>query len=154
MVPKDALYGYILKSQSEEQFVFAIQCLLAQNNSYIDPSVRQDCVDRHKLSAVEYETLRDIGLGLTDKTIALRNGVSTRTIQYRIAAVFAKVLRLDEKQDFDSLLNGGFLNARVRVMLEAFRQGLIDFDEIDAADDFFRQGRNLRRSSTGAGNKS
>ena len=148
MAPANAVYGYALKSQADEEIVFAIQCLLINENSYMAPSVRSNGLERFDLTDVEYDTLCDLAAGLTDKAISLRCGTSTRTIQYRIAGVLAKVLRLDAKKAFEFGLERGFLNARVLVVTEALRQGLLDFDQLNGVDYSFWQWSGVK--ATGA----
>jgi DNA-binding NarL/FixJ family response regulator len=83
IVPDDAIHGYALKSETDDKLIYAITSVLLHDNPYIDPVVRGVQARIHSkdgsLSDVEYETLMDVAVGLTDKAIAARRHISVRS---------------------------------------------------------------------------
>lgn len=137
IIPDEAIHGYVLKSESDDKLVFAISSVLFEDNPYIDPVVRGvqmrlQSRDR-SLSDLEYETLLDIALGLTDKAIAQRRHLSARGVQGRIAMLSSKLLRGHDEFLKESAQIEVF-NPRNRMILVALQRGLIDMDEIAALD--------------------
>jgi DNA-binding NarL/FixJ family response regulator len=133
IVPDEAVHGYALKSESDDKLVFAISSVLLQDNPYIDPIIRG--VQRRlqskdqSLSDVEYETLLDIALGLTDRAIAARRHISVRGVQSRITMLAAKLLHGQEEFLKESAKMEVF-NPRNRIVMVALERGLIDLDEV------------------------
>jgi len=94
LIPPEAVYGYLLKSASADQFVHTVrgvlieeQCILARDmhRAYAQASDRQT-----GLTDVEYEALVDIALGLTDQAIgASALPVPTR-VTSRLHALYSK----------------------------------------------------------------
>lgn len=142
ILPDEAIHGYILKSESDEKFEYAVNCILKHNNPYIDPVVRNIKSRLTKkdesLSDIEYETLVDICLGLTDKAIARRRHVSVRGVQNRVSILEAKLLK---GQNVIARENSGLevYNTRARAIFEAFKRGLIDHDMLDEMDQEMRE---------------
>ncbi|MBX9571938.1 MAG: response regulator transcription factor [Candidatus Obscuribacterales bacterium] len=142
VLPDDAIHGYILKSESDEKFEYAINCILKHNNPYIDPVVRSIKSRLTKkdesLSEIEYETLVDICLGLTDKAIAKRRHVSVRGVQNRVSILEAKLLK---GQNVVARENSGVevFNTRARAIFEAFKRGLIDSDQLEEMDEELKE---------------
>jgi DNA-binding NarL/FixJ family response regulator len=137
ILPDDAIHGYILKSESDDKFEYAVTCILKHNNPYIDPVVRNIKSRLTKkdesLSDIEYETLIDICLGLTDKAIARRRHVSVRGVQNRVSILEAKLLK---GQNVVARESSGLevFNTRSRAIFEAFKRGLVDHDILDEMD--------------------
>lgn len=142
ILPDEAIHGYILKSESEEKFEYAVNCILTHNNPYIDPVVRniKSRLTRkdESLTDIEYETLVDICLGLTDKAIARRRHVSVRGVQNRVSILEAKLLK---GENVIARENSGLevYNTRSRAIFEAFRRGLIDNDMLEEMDREMRE---------------
>lgn len=142
ILPDDAIHGYILKSEGEDKFEYAINCILKHNNPYIDPVVRNIKSRLTKkdesLSDIEYETLVDLCLGLTDKAIARRRHVSVRGVQNRVSILEAKLLKGENVIARES---SGLevYNTRSRAIFEAFRRGLIDNDMLEEMDREMRE---------------
>ncbi len=142
ILPDEAIHGYILKSESDEKFEYAVNCILKHNNPYIDPVVRNIKSRLTKkdesLSDIEYETLIDICLGLTDKAIARRRHVSVRGVQNRVSILEAKLLK---GQNVVAREASGLevYNTRARAIFEAFKRGLIDHDMLEEMDNEMRE---------------
>ncbi|MBX9688385.1 MAG: response regulator transcription factor [Candidatus Obscuribacterales bacterium] len=138
ILPDDAIHGYILKSESEEKFAYAINCILQHNNPYIDPVVRNIKSRLSKkdesLSEIEYETLQDICLGLTDKAIARRRHVTVRGVQNRVSILEAKLLKGQNIAARENCSGLEVYNTRSRAIFEAFKRGLIDLDMLAEMD--------------------
>lgn len=128
IVPGRAVFGYIFKGQSVERIRYGIECVLSHNCTFIDPLTSQSrrTFGNSSLSDAEYATLVDMALGLTDRAIAARQNVSVRGIQNRITLIFQKLLDQDQLKALDH--DGGTVNMRVRVVVEAIRRGLIDIE--------------------------
>lgn len=142
ILPDEAIHGYILKSESDDKFEYAVNCIMKHNNPYIDPVVRNIKSRLTKkdesLSDIEYETLVDICLGLTDKAIARRRHVSVRGVQNRVSILEAKLLK---GQNVIARENSGLevYNTRARAIFEAMRRGLIDHDMLEEMDQEMRE---------------
>ncbi|GAA6209158.1 response regulator [Cognatishimia sp. WU-CL00825] len=132
IVPSEAVYGYILKSAPEEQLKLALQGVFVAEQCVIDREVRgvqQRAGDRLSgLSELEYEALIDLCLGLTDKAMAARRGVSLRGAQSRLQHLYQK-LGL-EKADFPTGDYGPSFNSRTRAISLALSQGILNADAL------------------------
>ncbi len=133
VVPDEAIHGYALKTESDEKLAYAITSVLLQDNPYIDPIVRgvQSTLRQREgiLNESENETLVDVVLGLTDKAIAMRQHISVRGVQNKISALSDKLVKgLDEHVKESAEME--VFNTRARIILEAFRQGFIEREDI------------------------
>jgi len=136
IVPDEAIHGYALKTESDKKLSYAITSVLLHDNPYIDPIVRgvqQSLNLPNGINETELEVLMDLMLGLTDKAIAMRHHISVRGAQNRISALSTKLLNgvdvhLRESAGIE------IYNPRVRIILEAFRRGVIDVEDIDRHD--------------------
>ncbi|MBX9689359.1 MAG: response regulator transcription factor [Candidatus Obscuribacterales bacterium] len=137
IVPDEAIHGYALKTESDEKLMHAINTVLVHDNSYIDPIVRgvQHAINiRHgMLNESESAILADLILGLTDKAIAMRQHISVRGVQNRISSLSDKLVK---GLDIHAKETAGLeiFNTRMRIMLEVFRQGFIEPEEIDGLE--------------------
>lgn len=137
IVPDDAIHGYALKTESDEKLAHAITTVLIHDNSYIDPIVRgvQHAIHVRAGLLNESETaiLGDLILGLTDKAIAMRQHISVRGVQNRISALSDKLVK---GLDLHAKESAGLevFNTRMRIMLEVFRQGFVEPEEIDGLE--------------------
>ncbi len=133
IVPDEAIHGYALKSESDEKLLYALTSIMLHDNPYIDPIVRgvQTRLQSKdgSLSDVEYETLLDIALGLTDKAIAYRRHISVRGVQNRLAMLSAKLFK-GEDVFLKESAGMEVYNPRTRLVLEGLKRGLIDIDQI------------------------
>jgi DNA-binding NarL/FixJ family response regulator len=111
---------------------------MLHDNPYIDPLVRgvQTRLQSkdNSLSDVEFETLLDITLGLTDKAIASRRHISVRGVQNRLSMLSTKLFK---GEDIYLKESAGMevYNPRTRIVLEGLKRGLIDTDKIPELDD-------------------
>jgi DNA-binding NarL/FixJ family response regulator len=133
IVPDEAIHGYALKTESDEKLIYAINSVLIQDNPYIDPIVRgvQHALKAREsmLNESESSILIDLVLGLTDKAIAMRQHISVRGVQNKISALSIKLVKgLDTNTKETAGLE--VFNTRVRIILEAFRQGIISPEDI------------------------
>jgi DNA-binding NarL/FixJ family response regulator len=133
IVPDDAIHGYALKSETDEKLSYAISSILLHDNPYIDPVVRnvQARVQSREdsLTDVEYETLLDVVVGLTDKAIAARRHISVRGVQNRLSMLLEKLVKGEDAHLRESAEMEVF-NPRTRIVFEAVKRGLLDPDEI------------------------
>jgi DNA-binding NarL/FixJ family response regulator len=130
IVPPGTVYGYVLKSASEEGMRSALRGVFAEGHCIIDREVRgvQHRV-QNRLEGItdsEYESLIDVALGLTDKAIAARRGLSTRGAQARIRHLYDKLGLVSE----DGVGEGTVFNSRTRAIYLAFARGLINVDAL------------------------
>ncbi len=134
IVPDEAIHGYALKTENDEKLAHAITTVLIHDNSYIDPIVRgvQQAINLREgmLNESESAILADLILGLTDKAIAMRQHISVRGVQNRISSLSDKLVK---GLDIHAKETAGLevFNTRMRIMLEVFRQGFVDAEEIN-----------------------
>jgi DNA-binding NarL/FixJ family response regulator len=136
IVPPGTVYGYVLKSTSEEGMRSALRGVFAEGHCIIDREVRgvqhrvQDRLEG--ITDSEYESLIDVALGLTDKAIAARRGLSTRGAQARIRHLYEK---LGVVMPEDGAGEGSLFNSRTRAIYLAFARGLINVDALRRAQE-------------------
>ncbi len=137
IVPDNAIHGYALKSESDDRLKYAFESVLVHDNPYIDPIVRgvQKTIEKTwgDINESEYEILIDLVLGLTDRAIAMRHHISVRGAQNRI---FALSMKLVKGTDAHLKETAGMevYNTRVRIVLEAFRLGIVAPEDISDLD--------------------
>ncbi|OQM74214.1 response regulator transcription factor [Manganibacter manganicus] len=131
IVPPGSVYGYVLKSATEEGMRSALRGVFGEGHCIIDREVRgiQNRV-QNRLEGItdgEYESLIDVALGLTDKAIAMRRGLSTRGAQARIRHLYEKlgIAACEDGADVASLFN-----SRTRAIYLALARGLINVDAL------------------------
>ena len=124
------MYGYVLKSASEDGMRSALRGVLREGHCIIDREIRgiqhrvQDRLEG--ITDSEYESLIDIALGLTDKTIALRRGLSIRGAQSRIQHLYDK-FGLSTTAEL-AAESAPVFNPRTRAIHLAICRGLINAD--------------------------
>jgi len=125
IVPPGSVYGYVLKSMSESGMRSALLGVFSEGRCIIDREVRgiQHRVQDHLegLTDSEYESLVDLALGLTDRAIAARRGLSTRGAQARIKHIYEKL---------GLVAAGSSFNSRTRAVYLALTRGMINLDEL------------------------
>src|SRR5581483_10634892 len=137
IVPDNAIHGYALKSESDDRLKYAFESVLVHDNPYIDPIVRgvQKTIEKTwgDINEREYEILIDLVLGSTDRAIAMRHHTSVRGAQNRI---FALSMKLVKGTDAHLKETAGMecYNTRVRIVLEAFRLGIVAPEDISDLD--------------------
>lgn len=133
IVPDDAIHGYALKSEGDDKLRYALESILLHDNPYIDPIVRgvqlkmQKSTD--KLTDAEFEILVDVALGLTDRAIAMHHHISVRGAQNKIYALSLKLVK-GVDQHLKETAGMEVYNTRARIILEAFRQGILAPEDI------------------------
>lgn len=136
IVPPGAAYGYVLKSASDERLRLALRSIFVEAQCVIDREVRgtQALSFGHQFgfSEGEYDILLDVALGLTDRAIALRRGLSLRSVQNRLQQIYDK---LDVHVGDDA----GLFNLRSRAVATALARKLLNHGalargEADLAD--------------------
>jgi len=137
IVPPGTVYGYVLKSASEEGMRSALRGVFAEGHCIIDREVRgiqhrvQDRLEG--ITDSEYESLLDVALGLTDKAIATRRGLSTRGAQARIRHLYEKLgVAVPEEGAGEG---GSLFNSRTRAICLALARGLINADALRRAQE-------------------
>lgn len=146
IVPPEAGYGYLLKSASADRFRRAIDGVFLQDQCIIDREVRSvqaRAEDRiEALTDGEYDMLLEICLGLTDRAIAARHGLSTRGVQSRLQRLYTKLgVSLDSPVGEGEV---GPYNARTRAVYLAILRGLVNADVLLQADSRLEDGRGGR----------
>ena len=127
IVPPGAVYGYLLKSASEERLHLAVRGVFVQDQCIVDREVRgvQQRSENtlEGLTDSEFEVLMDIALGMTDKAIAKRRNLSTRGVQSRLKHLYEKLGVDQQNADPDV---GPVFNSRTRAVAVAISRGLLN----------------------------
>ena len=135
IVPKEAVYGYLLKTASEHRLGLAVLGVFQEDQCIIDREVRgvqQRTQDIHEgLSNTEFEVLMDIALGMTDKSIAARRGISTRSVQSRLKQLYEKLGIEQVATQYDT---GPAFNSRTRSVAIALSRGLLNLEGMSIAE--------------------
>lgn len=129
VVPADSVFGYVLKSASNEQVVEAVRTILS-GDCWIHPGISR-VIQRTQnratsLTAAEFEALACIALGLTDSSIARRLYLTEKAVQSRLKSLYSKLAipGRGEQQDTE-------YNQRCRAVYLSYRRGLINQSELD-----------------------
>lgn len=132
IVPTDTVYGYVLKSASEDRLQLAMRGVFLWDQCVVDREVRgvqQKTQNRaFGLTETEYSSLIDLSLGLTDKAIAERRNISLRGAQSRLQQLYMK-LGL-EKNDIPQGSWGMAYNTRSRAISIALTRGLLNAETL------------------------
>lgn len=135
IVPKQAVYGYLLKTSSAHRLGLAVMGIFLEDQCIVDREIRgvqQRAMDVHEgLSNTEFEVLMDIALGMTDKAIAARRGISTRSVQSRLKQLYEK-LGIDQIASEDE---GPTFNSRTRAVAIALSRGLLNLEGMSLAEE-------------------
>ncbi|WP_062227010.1 response regulator transcription factor [Aureimonas frigidaquae] len=150
IVPPGAAYGYVLKSASEERLSLAVRSIFVEGQCVIDREIRtvQQKAASHfeGLSDVEYEILIDLALGMTDRLIAERRGLSLRSVQNRLQQIYDKLGIYQQDLPADAV------NFRTRAVSLALLRRLINRAGLEEADADMRrwlEQRERRAASAG-----
>jgi DNA-binding NarL/FixJ family response regulator len=136
IVPPGSVYGYVLKSATEEGMRSALRGVFREGHCIIDREIRgiqhrvQDKFEG--ITDGEYESLIDIALGLTDRAIAARRGLSIRGAQSRIKHVYDKLGIMPAE---DGASDVSVFNSRTRAIYLAMARGLINIDALRREQD-------------------
>ncbi|HKI44071.1 MAG TPA: response regulator transcription factor [Balneolales bacterium] len=138
IVPPNAIYGFIIKTALDDKILNAIEYILEYDQCWIDPTIRklrQTTFDKtNGLTNVEYETLVDLALGLSDNAIANRRFITRRGVQNRLASLYQKLGVTDEQ-----IINGDWgyvFNPRTRALTVALSRGLINQEALRKENEF------------------
>ncbi len=141
MVPADAIYGFIIKTALDDKILNAIEYILNYDQCWIDPAIRklrQTTFDKTRgLTDVEYETLVDLALGLSDNAIANRRFITRRGVQNRLASLYQKLGVTQEQIISDDW--GYAFNPRTRALAVALSRGLINQEALKKENDFLQE---------------
>lgn len=131
IVPEDSAYGYILKTASRERLKLALRAVLIEGQIMVDREIhrlqKSSTSPRMRIDDSEFAVLVDLALGLQDKLIAERQGMSLRTVQNRLLSLYDK-LGVDSELDEHIALN-----KRVRALNRALFTRTINIEILDAA---------------------
>jgi DNA-binding NarL/FixJ family response regulator len=135
IVPNGAVYGYLLKTASEDRLELAVRGVFREDQCIIDREVRgvQQRTENNLegLSDSEFEVLLDIALGMTDKAIAFRRRMSTRGVQSRLKHLYDK-LGIDQSVAHPDY--GPIYNSRTRAVAIALSRGLLNAQWLSARE--------------------
>ena len=134
IVPHESSYGYVLKTATRDRLHLALRAVFLESQIVVDQEihrVQQRQIRTHDtLTDSEYAVLMDMALGLSDKLIAKRQGLSLRTVQNRLLSLY-------DKLGVDSLetLPGDFaINKRTRAITRALNLRAINAESLESAD--------------------
>ncbi|MEP4767995.1 MAG: response regulator transcription factor [Roseibium sp.] len=133
IVPQGSSYGYVLKTASRERLHLALRAVLLEAQILVDQQVhkvQQQTQAHDTLTDSEYAVLIDMSLGLSDKLIAKRQGMSLRTVQNRLLSLYDK-LGVDS---LESAPNNLAINKRTRAITRALNLRAINAESLESAD--------------------
>ncbi len=134
IVPNDSSYGYVLKTATKERLHLALRAVLLEAQIVVDQEIHR-VQQRHTrthntLTDSEYAVLIDMSLGLPDKLIAKRQGLSLRTVQNRLLSLYDK-LGVDSIEDGPGDLQ---INKRTRAISRALNLRAINAESLESAE--------------------
>ncbi|MDV7144815.1 response regulator transcription factor [Tropicimonas sp. TH_r6] len=136
-VPADSAYGYLLKTASRDRLKLALRAVLFEEQIVVDREVRRlqnrAQAPRTALDDSEYEVLLDLAIGLQDKLIAERRGMSLRTVQNRLLSLYDK---LGIEGEAEEVLP---LNKRVRALNRALVTRTLNIETLESAQRDFER---------------
>jgi DNA-binding NarL/FixJ family response regulator len=131
IVPEDSAYGYVLKTASRDQLKLALRAVLVEGQIMVDREIhrlqKRGAAPGTSLDESEFNVLLDLALGLQDKLIAERRGMSLRTVQNRLLSLYQKLGVLSDGEDRLTL------NKRVRALNRALVTRTINTETLEAA---------------------
>ncbi len=135
IVPAGAVYGYVLKSASDDRLKLALRSIFIESQCVIDREVRgmqqKSLGNTNGFTEAEYEILVDIALGLTDRAIANRRNLSVRSVQNRLQQLYIK---LGVYQPIGGQDDDGRFNLRTRAVAVAFLRKLLNHNALERAE--------------------
>jgi DNA-binding NarL/FixJ family response regulator len=134
IVPDGAVYGYVLKSTSDERLRLALRSIFIEAQCVIDREVRglqqKSSGHIHGLTENEYEVLVDIALGLTDRIIARRRNLSLRSVQNRLQQLYEKLGVYEPPEPGEEAR----FNLRSRAVTVAMLRKLLNYSALERAE--------------------
>jgi DNA-binding NarL/FixJ family response regulator len=135
IVPDGAAYGYVLKSATDDRLKLALRSIFIENQCVIDREVRGTQVlsfgHTEGFTETEYDILIDVALGLTDRSIARRRGLSLRSVQNRLQQIYEK---LDVYQGQGTRGAESQFNLRARAVTTAILRKLLNYGALERAE--------------------
>ncbi|MDW4498246.1 response regulator transcription factor [Sulfitobacter sp. D35] len=130
IVPEDSAYGYVLKTASRDRLKLALRAVLVEGQIMVDREIhrlqKRAASPGARLDDSEFAVLLDLALGLQDRLIAERRGMSLRTVQNRLLSLY-------EKLDVDAGDGAVSLNKRVRALNRALVTRTINIESLETA---------------------
>ncbi|MBL4918841.1 response regulator transcription factor [Szabonella alba] len=132
IVPKESAYGYVLKTASNDRLHLALRSVLVEGQIVVDREVHQFQQRQIRpvevLTEAEYAVLVDVSLGLSDRMVAQRQGMSMRTVQNRLLSLYDK-LEVERAADGDMQMN-----KRSRAVARALALRVINPEALETAE--------------------
>ncbi|WP_439524701.1 response regulator [Marivita sp.] len=129
IVPEDSAYGYVLKTAPSDRLKLALRAVLVEGQIMVDREYhrlqRRQATPWAALDDSEFAVLLDLAIGLQDKLIAERRGMSLRTVQNRLLTLYDK-LGVDAEDSVP-------LNKRVRALNRALVTRILNIEALEAA---------------------
>lgn len=95
IVPSGSPYGYVLKTAPVQRLHLAMRAVLVEGQVLVDREIhrlqQRQSRPAQGLSESEYTVLLDMAVGLPDRDIARRRGMSERTVQNRLLSLYDKL---------------------------------------------------------------
>ncbi|MCI5042355.1 MAG: response regulator transcription factor [Donghicola eburneus] len=137
IVPEDSAYGYLLKTAPRDRLKLALRAVLVEGQIMVDREIhrlqRRTTSPRNILDDSEFAVLVDLGLGLQDRMIAERRGMSLRTVQNRLLSLYDK-LGVEDATEGDTPIN-----KRVRALNRALVTRTLNVETLETAERDFEQ---------------
>ena len=115
----------------------ALRAVLVEGQIMVDREIhrlqRRTASPRNTLDDSEFAVLVDLGLGLQDRMIAERRGMSLRTVQNRLLSLYDK-LGVEDATDGDTPIN-----KRVRALNRALVTRTLNVETLETAERDFEQ---------------
>ncbi|MDO5604429.1 MAG: response regulator transcription factor [Paracoccus sp. (in: a-proteobacteria)] len=137
IAPIGSPYGYVLKTAPVQRLHLALRAVLVEGQVLIDREIHRIQQRQFRpgatLNESEYAVLLDMAVGLPDRAIARRRGMSERTVQNRLLAIYDK-LAVD-LPDPDAPM----MNKRVRAIACALTSGTLNTEALRIAEREMRE---------------
>lgn len=135
IVPKEAAYGYVLKTASPSRMHLALRAVLLEAQIMVDREIHQIQRGQNRstgaLTEVELAILSDLALGLPDKAIGLRRKLAMRTVQNRLLSIYEKL----DVGDLQFAMCDITINKRVRAVTKAMTLQILNRDSLASAQE-------------------
>ncbi|EBA06972.1 response regulator transcription factor [Sagittula stellata] len=143
IVPEDSAYGYLLKTAPRDRLKLALRAVLVEGQIMVDREIhrlqRRAASPRNTLDDSEFAVLLDLAIGLQDRIIAERRGMSLRTVQNRLLSLYEKLGVDDEASDAMPL------NKRVRALNRALVTRTLNIETLETAQRDFDRWQSTRK---------
>jgi DNA-binding NarL/FixJ family response regulator len=130
IVPKFGNFGYLLKTSSPAKLIRSLQGVFFDQQRVVDSEIqgilKRKNTRSNDLTTVEIEVINLVALGLTDKSIGIETGMSTRSVQTVIYNIFEKM----QSYEADNLTEIQSMNRRARLVALAIINGEVNRDSL------------------------